>query len=209
MPDRTKITLSPQEQVIVEDTSWVLTKQEIIKKVYELFNGQVAMLGQLLQSDKARLPSVVFNVIPKISRGENYRGLPYVILDYPSVFGGENIFAVRTMFWWGNFFSITLHLSGVYKEMYQAHISELLGQSTEQDIFLCVNTKEWEHHFDPDNYVPVHSLSVEDFAAYIKSRTFLKVAVKINLNEWNRLQTILPTSYERLIKLLNTQLPIR
>jgi hypothetical protein len=51
----------------------------------------------------------------KISRGENYQLLPYIILDYPSYFSRNNIFAVRTMFWWGNFFSITLHLSGDHK----------------------------------------------------------------------------------------------
>ena len=49
---------------------------------------------------------------PKIAKGENYLQLPYVLLDYPRCFDKENIFAIRTMFWWGNFFSITLHLSG-------------------------------------------------------------------------------------------------
>ena len=32
----------------------------------------------------------------------------------PAVFSKENIFAIRTMFWWGNFFSISLHVSGKY-----------------------------------------------------------------------------------------------
>ena len=40
----------------------------------------------------------------KISRGENYRGLPYLILDYPAYFSQKDIFAFRTMFWWGHFF---------------------------------------------------------------------------------------------------------
>jgi hypothetical protein len=29
------------------------------------------------------------------------------------------VFAIRTMFWWGNFFSVTLHMKGNYREHFQ------------------------------------------------------------------------------------------
>lgn len=38
-------------------------------------------------------------------------GQLYLILDYPGMLSTENIFAVRTLFWWGNIFSVSLHLS--------------------------------------------------------------------------------------------------
>ncbi len=34
------------------------------------------------------------------------------MLDYPRAFGRDSIFACRTFFWWGRFFSLTLHLAG-------------------------------------------------------------------------------------------------
>ena len=62
------------------------------------------------------------NSSPKISKGENYKGLPWLVLDYPRYFNKEDIFAIRTLFWWGNFFSITLHISGKYKMRYEKKI---------------------------------------------------------------------------------------
>ena len=64
---------------------------------------------------------------PKISKGENYRGLPYVMLDYPRLFGREEVLAIRTFFWWGHGFSVTLHLKGGYRERISAGIATTLG----------------------------------------------------------------------------------
>ena len=83
----------------------------------------------------------------KISKGENYLGLPYAILDYPAIFKKENVFAIRTMFWWGNFFSITLHISG-RKRMREINISKLVENLREKNFLFCINKKEWEHNFD-------------------------------------------------------------
>ena len=62
------------------------------------------------------MPEVIKTSTPKISKGENYKDLPYVMLDYPRCFQKEKTIAIRTFFWWGNFFSINLQLSGEYKE---------------------------------------------------------------------------------------------
>ena len=65
-----------------------------------------------IQVQSLRLPEAVIQSSPKITRGENYQLLPYVILDYPRCFQKEQVFAIRTMFWWGKGISITLHVSG-------------------------------------------------------------------------------------------------
>ena len=41
------------------------------------------------------LPAEMLFHSPKISKGENYKGLPYVMLDYPRCFGKTDIFAIR------------------------------------------------------------------------------------------------------------------
>lgn len=202
MPDETKITLSAEELLIVEDSNWVLTKQQIIKKVYELFNAQVPTIDQLFGNINDQLPADLLSTMPKISRGENYLNLPYVILDYPSVFNKENIFAFRTMFWWGNFFSITLHLSGHYKELYQQAIGNNIQKKVEGGYYICVNDKAWEHHFDAVNYVPAASFNAEELNSHLKREEFLKIAVKIDLSQWNDLQAVLPKAYKNVIDLL-------
>ncbi len=204
MHDPTKIMLSPQELEIVSDSSWVLTKQEIIRKVYEVFTAQVPVIARVFMERQANMPASILSSRPKISRGENYLGLPYVILDYPSVFRKDNIFAFRTMFWWGNFFSVTLHLSGEYKQIFERKMSETLLNSNKDEIYLCVNDEPWEHHFEQDNYRMVGSMATEDLKLLVAEKEFIKVAVKINLNRWNELGEQLPSAFSTIIKLIAT-----
>ena len=65
-----------------------------------------------IKKKKLVFPHAVDALNGKIFRGENYRQLPYLVLDYPKHFSKESVLAFRTMLWWGNFFSCTLHLQG-------------------------------------------------------------------------------------------------
>ena len=117
MNAETKITLSAKELELVCNTDWILTKHAIIHKVYDLFGEQSALMQQWIMNEEKHLPDEVNKYQPKITKGEKLsRLLPYVILDYPRCFEKERMLAIRTMFWWGNFFSVTLQLAGNYKE---------------------------------------------------------------------------------------------
>src|ERR1700722_6862028 len=98
----TKIKLSPDELSTAQNAGLILTKNAIIQKTISLFS----MLSENMQHDllNVELPQEIKTTAPKISKGENYQGLPYVVLDYPRLFGKENTFAIRTLFWWGNYF---------------------------------------------------------------------------------------------------------
>lgn len=189
-----------QELEIVNDTSWILTKQEIIKKVYVLFNEQLPVISELFRNTNKEYPGKLLSAVPKISKGENYNGLPYVILDYPAIFQKENIFALRTMFWWGNFFSITLHLSGEFKEMYGRDIYTK-ARLIPNDLFVCVNDNAWQHHFEATNFIVISEVgSVEE--DLIHQQDFLKIALKFDLNRWNDIDSLLQTAYTKMIHLL-------
>lgn len=55
---------------------------------------------------------------PKLSNGEKYDNLPWLMLDFPrKLTGNEGFFALRTFFWWGNYFSIQLILSGRFQSI--------------------------------------------------------------------------------------------
>ena len=92
-----KIHLSKLEKELVENGEWILTKQSIITKVYQLFGGMLDAYKRIIVEEKGLLPSFFKTANGKISKGENYEGLPYVILDYPELFSKENIYAIRTM----------------------------------------------------------------------------------------------------------------
>lgn len=47
-----------------------------------------------------------------LAGGENYRGLPYVVLDFPRYFTRDEFLTMRTMFWWGHYVVFSLVLKG-------------------------------------------------------------------------------------------------
>lgn len=202
MGSATKITLSAKELSLVTDPSWILTKQDIIEKVYRLLAPGIEMIKSELENKAIELPAAVKASVPKIYRGENYRQLPYVMLDFPRYFNGGEVFALRTMFWWGHFFSITLHLAGTPLDAYRKNIMEHLEKS-KTDLFICVNEDQWEHHFETGNYKAVRHLTATETATIIQRQQFLKLALKYDLHQWNQMDVLLQDGYRQILGLLD------
>ncbi len=196
-----KIMLSDDELQLVTNTQWILTKRKIIDKVNLLLGDAAASQQQVIENERAWLPAAVVLSVPKIAKGENYRQLPYLMLDYPRCFDAANIFAVRTMFWWGNFFSITLHVSGLYKEKFQQKILNNID-AMDQDVFICIHENQWQHHFEDDNYRAVKQFSRADLSDTINKKQFIKLGIKFPLQPWAAIPALLDTSFLEIIKLL-------
>ena len=202
MKGQTKIQLSSYEMELINNAGLILTKNAILEKVQQLLENLLNSQQQYIQSNISNLPTEVLLSSPKISKGENYKGLPYRVLDYPRYFDKENIFAIRTMFWWGNFFSITLHLSGRYKKEAEKKIIASRPELIKSNFYLCIHEKEWEHHFENDNYIPVGKLNKTAFKIQIMNKPFIKLAQKISLKKWNDAQKILISNYKQIITML-------
>ncbi len=200
MKQQSKLTLSDEELQLVNDAGWILTKHIITRKVYEMF-GHLAEQYKVVV-EKGNLPLPVVQPSPKISRGENYLLLPYVMLDYPRCFSGENIFAVRTMFWWGNFFSITLQLSGEYKKIFEESLIAGHDLLKQHEFYVCINEDAWQHHFEKENYSPLYQLTQEEMQQVILQKEFVKLAVKFPLNYWSKIAETLPEKFSVLMQLL-------
>ena len=151
--DSAKLRLSPEELKLVSDPGIILTKNAIIGKVYLLFGALADDFRSMTD-----LPGEIATIAPKIAKGENYLGLPYVMLDYPRYFSADDIMAVRCFFWWGNFFSITLHLKGIYREMSSTAILRSYNKLSSLGYSLAISGDEWHHHFGTDNYRSIQSM---------------------------------------------------
>ncbi len=205
MNTETKIHLSKLETELVQNREWILTKHVIINKVYQLF-------GELLITYKETSRQQTHSIVDfykhsggKISKGENYQGLPYVILDYPASFIKENIFAIRTFFWWGNFFSISLHLSG-RKILVERDFSKIFSFLNENNFYICINENEWQHNFEPDNYIRISDLSQNSLKEIFK-KDFFKISKKLELNKWDEAPEFLKGSFEEIIEFLKISFP--
>jgi hypothetical protein len=197
-----KIRLSPSEMELVTNAELILTKNAILKKI-NLFLGELQLKQQqIIRSRADRLPEKISGSSPKISKGENYQGLPYLILDYPRLFEHENIFAVRTMFWWGHFFSVTLHLSGIYKIEAEEKLIAGYQAMREKGYYSYVNKDQWKHHFEDDNYVLLSELNNINFEKSVREKPFLKLSNKISLQQWDNADEMLIRFFNEIIEML-------
>jgi hypothetical protein len=177
------VRLSVEELRLVTDPAWILTKNSIIRKVVEMF-------GELSGEWRGLVTAVTE---PKISKGEQHKGLPWVMLDYPRLFGKEDVLAIRTMFWWGHCFSVTLHLKGKYLRLYLPVILakriELEGAGFRPGIA----DDEWEHEHRPGTWSDA-----------IGDRPFLKLSVNVGFDEWNAAPEIITEKFAVLAGILIT-----
>ncbi|MFT4153742.1 hypothetical protein [Parafilimonas sp.] len=194
----TNVELSKNELELVVNSEFILTKNSIIKKVYDLFGALSESYKTTLAENKTWLPREIVDTSPKIYKGENYLQLPYVMMDYPRIFFKGDVFAIRSFFWWGNYFSVTLQLAGKYFEHFKNTIHHNLKQQFNSDLFAGVNDDMWQHHFETSNYKPLNEADIDE----LLEKPFIKIADKLSLNEWNKAPGFFEGAYGRLLALL-------
>ncbi|HEY4291325.1 MAG TPA: hypothetical protein VGN00_29690 [Puia sp.] len=159
------------------EPGWILTKNSVIKKVVGLFaglsedyrdalEGPAAGFAAPAAAAAAATPDTAAAALPfgspKISKGENYQGLPYVMLDYPRLFGREDVLAIRTFFWWGHSFSVTVHLKGAYRDRYLPVLQQRWAELAAAGFHVGISEDEWRHEHVPETYRAI--VSAEDIA---------------------------------------------
>ena len=181
MADSTKIELSNLELELMKNSLWILTKHSVIDKIALLFSEQVPYINQHFLSVASKFEEINTSR-PKITKGERYQNLPYIILDYPAVFSKQDIFALRTMVLWGSFLSVSLHLSGKYKDFFQENIYRKL-QASSDNIFLAIGENQWQHHITPESFLQISNTNNSLIDEYIKNHPYTKITSMFKLEE--------------------------
>jgi hypothetical protein len=194
-----KVQFSAEEIRLMADPGVILTKNSVMTKVVGLMAALSGGYKEIWADATvgASRTSAAAAVSPKISRGENYLGLPWVILDYPRFFGRDDIFAIRTMFWWGHTFSVTLHLKGKYKELYLPVIGQHWVALAAAGFHVGRGADEWRHEHAPDNYGVLRAA-----ADLHGERDFLKLSAAVGLDRWEDAPDLLTGMFKTLITVL-------
>ena len=198
MNKETKIQLLPFEIELVSKADLILTKNAVLQKLKHFLEEVQADQQSFLKKNDTHFPKEVLKISPKISRGENYKGLPWLMLDNPRFFEQKNTFAIRTMFWWGNFFSVTFHVSGKYKTASQEKILSTIKKPDYPGFYLCTGNSEWEHHFEETNYKKIIDIPANEVKKIIEEKSFLKIAAQIPIGPLSKIEKLLQKDYELL-----------
>ena len=194
-----KLQFSPEEMRLVADPGVILTKNSVMAKVVALMAGLSEEYRLIWASSVAQATTgTLMRAEPKISRGENYQGLPWVMLDQPRLFGKEDVFAIRTLFWWGHGFSVTLHLKGAYRDRYLPVVQRRWAELAAAGFHVGVSADEWRHEHVPENYAEVSGaadLLREDL-------DFLKLSAAVGLHRLEEAPAELLRLFKTLISVL-------
>ena len=176
--------LTQQEAKLVCDSEILHLKSSALEKIFRELSETLNILRKETVMYSEALPTEVLEFTGKVSRGENYQGLPYQVLDYPASFSLEDIFAYRTMFWWGNFYSCTLHLQGKYLYQYMPNIENNFNWIQKSGLFLSCGKTPWRYEYEENNYKRATEVPRES----LRGRSFLKISKSFSLDELDNLK---------------------
>lgn len=199
------MVFSEKELRYLHDTDFLLTKATVGEKVTALLNQTHDQLKDYIVAHAIEFPAGVQAQAGKIARGENYRQLPYLVLDYPRKFARDDVFALRTMFWWGHFFSITFQLGGTSWHRYRPALARNIEGLHGGDIFLGVGDDPWQHHREPTNYRAIDTLSTAAQQEIFARQNFLKLAVFLSLDDWASVPNRAQAFFEKMIRLIEVR----
>jgi hypothetical protein len=195
---RKTFELSKKELLLIQDRDFLIHKRRVIQSLRD----QLLLFQKALSTSSSIQKFLDSNAIKpaeaKLSQGENYKGLPYLVLDYPAVFTKPDIIAFRTLFWWGNFFSFTLHLQGSHLAKHIKSIKKNWEELKRLDFYLSVGKTAWEYHYGADNYQKIHSTMKNE----LDQRSFLKMSRKIELKRYPHFHDEGIAFYQKLCELL-------
>jgi hypothetical protein len=170
-----------QELDLASDPTVLLIKYRMMEKVWDFLEEMQGEIRQQLRPLNGRLPKELNITHGKISKGENYKRLPYMMLDFPAFFTKEDILAFRIMFYWGHFISATFHLQGRFLKEFGNLLIDNFKNA--KNIYFCVNSSPWEYHYKSNNYVLLNELSSHEVDDHLQNTNFIKLSIKFPVEE--------------------------
>jgi hypothetical protein len=177
---------SESELQLAQNKEVILTKMAVIEKVYNQFGALGEILFEFFKENAGQFQNEL-SILPKISRGENYLGFPWVMLDYPRFF--EHIkghFALRNFFWWGHYYLVQLQVSGKYATEVTTQLQNGLFPLKIENFHVWAG-----YPADPWNYqIPQEGMFELKSGYQIESKNkdaVLKIAVQIPINQFEKL----------------------
>jgi hypothetical protein len=197
-----EVVFNDEEFECISNKQFLLVKARALKKTETYFWEISSELETI--NEELKIPEIQHftQTRPKVSKGENYKGLPYIILDYPRHFKTNEVFAYRNMFYWGNFFSCTIHLQGQNIKEIRKRLLEKYHELSQNDFYLAIHETPWEYTYSPDNYKKIYELGETEYRNILNTHPFIKISRSIPLEEYRQFQKFSSETYRFLINIM-------
>lgn len=191
---KSAIKLTKAEFDLVSRTDYPKMKQRIMRKTVQRFDA----LGCLMK-DAVELPAGIAPSF-KTTRGENYRGLPYAVLDFPQIKGNGFTLCCRTMFWWGRYCSLNVIIRSDAVDI--AELAQKLKASSLKKVRILTGDDLWQQDLDHADFTKLKELDEAALAELLKGREYIKISRKVSLRKWKELEVRSLEFYRAVLGLL-------
>ncbi len=186
--------LTNKEFELILGTEYPLLKKNAIEKIqahlHEL--GEQLIKNQLITRP---LPTTSY----KISKGENYLNLPYLVLDLPKIDGNHFPILCRTLFWWGKYFSFNVFIR---KDAYDmVSFEKKIKSQSMKGIHVLQSDKIWQQDLDTEDYNQVSKWPEN----IITEGPYLKLSIKHPIEEIDTLFEKATYYYGLILSCLNQE----
>lgn len=179
MFEENRIRFSEKEVQFFSDKEFIDEKREIQRKMSLL----LSQCEKELRISVDAIPSI-WQATGKISKGENHKGYPYAVLDYPRRIDGQDIIIFRTMWWWGHAFICSMVLTGEWLKKYRKNFIAYLHFLYENQFFISTGASPWDNDQGEGALEPIDSLSREALISIIDKKPFLRISSFLPLESW-------------------------
>lgn len=191
---KSTIKLTKHELDFASDTIYPETKQSVMLKMQQLFAACAQKLNQ-----NVLYRELTANTQFKITKGEQYKSVPYMVVDCPQIKGPEIDLVLRTMFWWGHYISCNLIVQTARLE----HGQDYMAIKQLHKTRILTGNDLWEQDLDSSEFSKCSALSDAEIEQLIQSHTYLKLSRKIPLRKHARLPELVDTVYSNWMAVLS------
>jgi hypothetical protein len=178
----TAIKLTNDEWEVLNDTSFFVHKRAVFSKFDLLFHRFGEIMQKGLKSNVLPVDKYIANKRGRLSRGENYLGLPYMVFDYPRIGGNDELFTFRSMLWWGKYFSFNLVIAG---KMLEEMLPCIEYKKSYREILINRGENLWNHDLQSADYV---RLDEKVLGEVLERKKFLRLGYALPLERWTEFE---------------------
>lgn len=180
--------LSEKQREFIADPDSFVLKNEVDNQVNKLLYGFQQQLSALVDQNIYAFPEKIGKTGFKVNKGNNHKGFPFQVMDYPASLGQEHAFSFRSVVWYANFFSFSLILKGSPKDAFATHLDRLAGK----EYTLAWSDNIWESHIHQDQTLAITQDQLDKTRSTFQEKGAIKIIKSYNLNqidEFERLGT--------------------
>lgn len=173
--------LSPEQKAFLENKESFILKGEVDLKVNELLNAFQLKVSSLLEENMYKLPGKLGKNPFKVNKGNNHKGFPFQVIDFPSSLGQSHIFSFRSVVWYANSFTFNLILKGEPKTVFYPSLHYLLNKGYK----LTWDENIWESEESTESILPLKSSHRDNLEHIWKEKEAIKIFKSFSLNQFD------------------------